>query len=108
MTFCALDAPQSLAMIPPADYPPTQWDGHASPDRMRECAICGAVIASTCKTQKYCSKPCANAAALNKNQGGGGLTVSKAVSKALSVCPYASGAIKMPDGGRAPSAELGF
>lgn len=108
MTFCSLESPQPLAMIPPADYPPTQWDGHVGQDGPRECAVCGAEIVSSCKTQKYCSKPCAYAAALKKKQGGGGRDVNKATLSALRECPYASGAIMMPDGGRYPDPAWGW
>ena len=81
------------------------------------CLECGKPFSFRCKTQLCCSPSCAKARRYKMFKESGRYEemkrekrdrAAKLRTHQLSACPYASGAIKMPDGGRVPSAELGF
>ena len=96
-----------LAMIPPSDYPRTRTDETPAHNE-RLCARCDEPIPAPVGGRKYCSDECSEAARLQMGKGGGGRAVHAVVVNALRHCPFASGAIHMPDGGRVPDDMWGF
>ena len=81
------------------------------------CLECGKPFSFRCKTQLCCSRLCARTRRYKMFKESGRYEETKREKRdrsaklrthQLSACPYASGAIRMPDGGRVPDAAWGW
>lgn len=82
----------------------------------KQCPNCGAQF-QPWGSQRFCSKRCAKAYGYRQFKASGRYDAMKRQKREqsariqgfnFSVCPYLSGAIKMPDGGRMPDAAWGY
>ena len=81
------------------------------------CLECGKPFSPQSRTQLYCSRLCARTRRYRMFKAGGRYEDMKREKRErsarlrtyqLSACPYASGALKMPDGGRVPDTAWGY